>query len=73
VWPRLKLWARDKARFVWAHRTKAIGLLSGVGAVIENTLAQYGHYLPDHWRGVFLGIAGMLTFLVGVFNTLSGL
>jgi hypothetical protein len=62
-----------KAHVIWCHRTKTIGILSGLGAVIENTLAQYGHYLPDHWRGVFLGIAGMLTFLVGVWNSFQGL
>jgi hypothetical protein len=41
----------------------------GIGAAIQSTLAQYGHVIPERWHGILLGIAGMLTFLVGLYNT----
>ncbi len=45
----------------------------GVGAAIQSTLAQYGHIIPEKWHGVLLGIAGIITFLIGLFNTFQGL
>lgn len=62
---RLKSWGQ----FAWCHRTKVVGILTGIAAGIENGMAQYGHEIPLHWRGVILGVAGMLTFCVGLYNT----
>ncbi len=56
---------------IWAHRTKALGVMMGLAAAIQNTLAQYGHVLPTRWNSILLGVAGMLTFLVGLYNTFS--
>lgn len=56
-------------KWVWEHRTKGLGILMGIGAAIQSTLAQYGHVIPEKWHGILLGVAGMLTFLVGLYNT----
>lgn len=58
-----------RLQWLWDHRTKAAGVLMGVGAAIQATLAQYGHVIPEKWHGVLLGTAGMITFLIGLYNT----
>ena len=63
------IWLKVKLAYIWCHRTKAVGILAGVGAAIENLCAQYGHEIPPQYRGVLLAVAGMLTFLVGLYNT----
>ena len=67
MWERLK----ERGRWVWCHRTKAAGILMGIGAGIQSTLAQYGHVIPEKWHGALLGTAGMITFLIGLYNTFS--
>lgn len=67
----MKEWFKAKARFIWCHRTKAIGVLAGIGATIENTLAQYGHVIPQRYHGLLLGIAGMITFCIGLYNSFA--
>lgn len=64
-------WFKAKWRVVWLHRTKAAGILMGVGAGIQSTLAQYGHVIPQQWHGILLGTAGMITFLIGLYNTFA--
>lgn len=54
---------------LWCHRTKAAGILMGIGAAIQSALAQYGHVIPERWHGALLGTAGMITFLIGLYNT----
>jgi hypothetical protein len=66
-------WLRAQWAWIWIHRTKAAGILMGVGAGIQSTLAQYGHVIPEKWHGVLLGAAGMITFLIGLYNTFSSL
>lgn len=58
-----------RLQWLWAHRTKVAGILMGVGAAIQSTLAQYGHVIPAKWHGALLGTAGMITFLIGLYNT----
>jgi hypothetical protein len=65
----MKAWIIEKLTFVWDHRTKTIGILAAIGAGIENLCAQYGHEIPIQWRGVLLGVAGSITFCVGLYNT----
>jgi hypothetical protein len=60
-----------RLQWLWSHRTKLAGILMGVGAAIQSTLAQYGHVIPVKWHGILLGIAGMITFLIGLYNTFS--
>ncbi len=57
--------------WVWSHRTKCAGILMGIAAAIQSTLAQYGHVIPEKWHGVLLGAAGMITFLIGLYNTFA--
>lgn len=67
------IWLKCKLSLIWAHRTKSAGILMGIAAAIQSTLAQYGHVIPEKWHGVLLGIAGIITFLIGIFNTFQGL
>ncbi len=66
-------WLKLKLALIWQNRTKCAGIAMGVGAAIQSTLAQYGHIIPEKWHGVLLGIAGIITFLIGLFNTFQGL
>jgi hypothetical protein len=56
---------------VWGHRTKAVGIATGLAGGIQQLLAQYGHVLPVSWHGALLAAAGMLTFLVGLYNSFA--
>ncbi len=62
-------WLKAKLAYIWLHRTKALGIATGIGAAIENLCAQYGHEIPAKYRGILLGIAGMITFCIGLYNT----
>jgi hypothetical protein len=65
------IWLSIKTRWLWEHRTKTAGVLMGIAAGIQSTLAQYGHVIPLKWHGVLLGIAAMITFLIGLYNTFA--
>jgi membrane-bound ClpP family serine protease len=54
---------------VWGHRTKAVGIATGAAGGIQQLLAQYGHVIPVSWHGALLAAAGMIMFLVGLYNT----
>lgn len=56
-------------RWLWSHRTKALGVLAvGVGYG-QNNMALLGHVLSIRWQGIVLGVFGVLAFLIGLYNT----
>jgi hypothetical protein len=61
-----------KAAFawVWGHRTKTLGLIAGAVAYGEKHLADLGHVLPIKWTGSILGGFAVITFLIGLYNSL---
>jgi hypothetical protein len=64
----LREWIKAKLRWVWCHRTKAAGILTGIAGGIQQFMAQYGHFIPPQYHGAPLAVAGMLIFLVGLYN-----
>lgn len=57
--------------WLWAHRTKIVGILAmGVGYA-QNNLAQLGHVLPPSWHGVLIAAFGIITFCIGLYNSIA--
>jgi hypothetical protein len=56
---------------VWQHRTKFLGAIFGLAGYIQNNYAASGIHIPSKYEGSLLGVAGFLTFTLGLYNWLT--
>lgn len=68
-----KLFATLKAKWLaaWQHRTKYLGGIFVAAGYVQNNYAQSGIHLPAKYEGSFLGLAGIITFALGLYNVWS--
>jgi hypothetical protein len=62
---------KDRLRWCWQHRTKALGLAALGIAYVQNNLAQVGHFMSAQWQGGILAVFGVLAFVIGLYNTFA--
>lgn len=56
--------------WIWAHRTKCIGILGVVAGCTQSYLESNDiAFLPQKWHGVLVGGFGAITFCVGLYNS----
>lgn len=56
---------------LWEHRTKYLGGIFVAAGYVQNNYAQSGIHLPTKYEGCFLGLAGVITFALGLYNVWS--
>lgn len=65
------MWQKIKTRFhfIWCHRTKTLGGIVALAGYVQNNIAQAGNVIPPRWQGAILSAAGILVFLIGLYNS----
>jgi hypothetical protein len=64
-------WIKAQAHWIFCHRTKAIGILGIIAGMTQNYLETNNiAILPAHLRGILVATFGMITFLIGLYNSI---
>jgi hypothetical protein len=62
---RLKAWSL----WCWSHRTKAIGGIGTGASYLYLNQDKLGLFIPPKSLGIAMGVIGVATIAVGLFNT----